>query len=127
MPQRPPRLTHPRPSARQRKSKRQSSLPPEVARLYSTAAWRRRRDQQLRAERLCRACRKEQRVTEATVADHIERATDEHSFWTGPLQSLCATHHASKRQAESNGKAWRPRMGCDANGWPIDPEHGWNK
>ena len=40
---------------------------------------------------------------------------------------LCAPHHQSKRQAESKGKTWRPRTGCDANGWPIDPEHGWNR
>lgn len=110
-------------------SKRQSSLPPEVARLYSTARWRQRRAQQLAAEPLCRACRKEQRVTAATVADHIERATDERSFWNSSLQSLCFTHHQAKRQAESNGRQqWEPKMrGCDASGMPLDPEHEWNR
>lgn len=116
-----------RQSERQRKRKRQSSLPLEVAKLYSTAAWQRRRAQQLAAEPLCRACRREQRVIAATVADHIERATDARSFWDGPLQSLCATHHQAKRQAESRGKQWRQRMGCDARGMPLDPEHGWNR
>lgn len=126
--QRPPRLSPSRRSESQRKSKRQSSLPPEVARLYSTVAWRRRRKSQLDAEPLCRACRKERRITKATVADHIERATDEQSFWHGALQSLCATHHNAKRQAESKGNQWRSKMrGCDASGIPLDPEHEWSK
>ena len=39
----------------------------------------------------------------------------------------CATHHQQKRQAESRGKAWRPRAGCDASGMPRDPGHHWNR
>lgn len=108
------------------RSGRQSSLPPELAKLYSTAAWRRRRASQLYLESRCVACMHEGRVVEATVADHIESATDEQSFWFGALQSLCKPHHDSKRQAESQGKAWKPKLGCDANGMPLDPEHGWN-
>lgn len=125
MPYRPAVLTTSRQA--ERNTKRQSSLPPHVAKLYSTKRWQRRRKRQLDAEPRCVACLKEQRVTEASVADHIERATDERSFWEGALQSLCATHHQAKRQAESRGNAWRPRMGCDARGWPSDPEHGWNR
>jgi 5-methylcytosine-specific restriction protein A len=106
---------------------RQSSLPPHIAKFYSTARWRRRRDAQIAAEPRCQACLQERRLSPATVADHIERATDEQSFWTGRLQSLCTTHHQAKRQAESKGQAWKPKMGCDANGWPIDPQHEWNR
>ena len=65
-------------------------------------------------------------MTEATVADHIERATDEHSFWNGALASLCNSCHQSKRQAESRGAKWRPKMGCDSNGMPLAADHPWN-
>ena len=111
------------------KANRQSSLPPHVAKLYSTARWQRRRELQLRADPRCAACLREGRLIQATVADHIERATDETSFWQGALQSLCATHHASKRAAESRGTSWQPRTksGCDAQGWPRDIAHPWNK
>lgn len=90
-----------------------------MARLYGKAAWRRRRADQLQAEPLCAACLKERRVTAATVADHIERATDERSFWEGALQSLCARHHNAKRQAESRSGQqgehrpdWLPKPTC---------------
>src|SRR5690606_6690704 len=107
MAKRPARLSPRRSSPVHRKRGRQSSLPPEIARWYSTARWRRRREQQLADEPRCVACLAEGVVTEATVADHIERATDEHSFWYGELQSLCGTHHQAKRQAESKGRVWR--------------------
>jgi hypothetical protein len=105
----------------------QSSLPPQLARLYGTAAWRRRRIRQLEAEPLCRACLEQKRLTPATVADHISRATDERSFREGPLQSLCHQHHQSKRQAERDGTAWQPKSlaGCAADGTPLDPTHHW--
>jgi 5-methylcytosine-specific restriction enzyme A len=106
---------------------RQSRLPPHIAKLYSKQAWYRRRNQQLNAEPCCVACRKLGVLVKATVADHIEPATDEHSFWHGALQSLCAMHHQAKRQAESNGKQWRLRMGCGPDGMPRDPEHQWNR
>lgn len=107
-------------------TKRQSSLPPHIARLYGTARWRKRRAQQLNTEPLCAACKGEGILAEATVADHIDRATDEQSFWSGRLQSLCSTHHQAKRQAESQGNDWSPgRGGCDASGMPTDPGHHW--
>lgn len=125
MPTRPASLTPPRSSERERK--RQSSLPPQVARLYSTAAWTRRSKAHRAAEPWCRMCKAMGVSTKATVADHIERATDAESFWIGPLQSLCWSHHQTKRQAESRGKVWKPRMGCDAQGMPLDPEHPWRR
>lgn len=110
-----------------RPSKRQSSLPPHIAKLYSKQAWRRRRDHQLNTEPRCVVCLRLGVLVKATVADHIEPATDEHSFWHGALQSLCSMHHQAKRQAESNGKQWRPHMGCGPDGMPRDPEHAWNR
>jgi hypothetical protein len=65
-------------------------------------------------------------LTPATVADHVERATDEKSFKEGALQSICGPHHAEKRAAESKGTEWRPRFGFDASGNPLG-DHHWNR
>lgn len=111
----------------QRASKRQSSLPLHLAKLYSTAEWTRRSKAQRRHYPLCAACRSQGVVTKATVADHITQAKDEDSFLNGTLQSLCGACHQAKRQAERWGKAWKPKLGCDERGMPLDPEHGWNR
>ena len=60
-----------------------------------------------------------------TVADHLERhAGDYQAFWFGPLQSLCASCHSSrKQQAERVGYHY----GCDVRGHPLDPNHPWNR
>lgn len=117
MPHKPSRLTASRPTKPARTSRRQSSLPPHIAKLYGTAAWTKRSLAHRFAEPLCRACKAKGIITQAAVADHIERATDEQSFWHGELQSLCAEHHNSKRHAESRpeGQArpdWLPRPAC---------------
>src|SRR5690606_6241672 len=59
-------------------------------RWYKTAAWQRRRRQQLADEPLCAYCLRESRITAATVSDHVEpHRGDEDKFWNGKLQSLC--------------------------------------
>ena len=125
MPTRPAHLTpHRQP---ERKRSRQSSLPPHVAKLYSTARWQKRREWQLAREPLCRACRQSKLVTKATVADHVEQCTDEQTFWEGELMSLCNPCHQSKRQAESRRAKWQPKSGCSSNGMPLAPDHPWNR
>lgn len=69
------------------------------------AAWRRRREAQLRAEPLCRLCKADGRVTAATVADHLVPHRGDPALFDGPLQSLCATcHSARKQREEANGE-----------------------
>jgi 5-methylcytosine-specific restriction endonuclease McrA len=93
--------------------------------LYKTARWRKLRAQQLIEEPLCRYCDQAGKVTPATVADHvIPHRGDEAKFWGGELQSLCAACHSSAKQREEiTGKV----IGCDADGWPLDPDHHWKR
>lgn len=73
---------------------------------YSTSRWRKRRAVQLKAEPLCRMCLAEGFACEATVADHVTpHRGDADLFWGGELQSLCASHHSSAKQADER----RPR------------------
>lgn len=94
-------------------------------RWYNTARWRKRRALLLSNEPLCRACRNVGRITVATVADHIvPHRGDEHLFWYGDLQPLCATcHNSMKARQESSGV----EVGATEAGIPVDPNHHWNR
>lgn len=90
------------------RERRSSSM---TRRLYSTAAWRRVRDEQLAREPLCRMCLGEGFTTAATVCDHVEpHRGDVDKFWSGPFQSLCKPHHDTAKQAEE-AAAPHPRGG----------------
>ena len=69
---------------------------------YKTGRWRRLRDMQLNSEPLCRMCVEVDRLTPATVCDHVEpHRGDETLFWSGPFQSLCvACHNRDKQRIE---------------------------
>ncbi|PLR25216.1 hypothetical protein SGCZBJ_12630 [Caulobacter zeae] len=59
------------------------------------------RVRQLRDFPLCAFCEREERVTPATVCDHVERhGGDEERFFAGPFQSLCKRCHDSTKQAD---------------------------
>ena len=91
--------------------------------LYATSRWRKLRQTQLFKEPLCAMCKAQGRVTEATVVDHIEpHRGDMDKFWHGSFQSLCKRCHDSHKQRFENGGGV---MGCDKDGFPIDPEHFW--
>lgn len=84
--------------------------------LYNSRAWRKRRLAQLRAEPLCRYCLRLGRITEATVADHIEPHKGDMGKFHGPLQSLCKPCHDSVKAREEGE---HPVVGCDPAGWPL--------
>ena len=87
--------------------------------LYDTGRWRRLRLQHLAHEPLCRFCGQENRVTAATVVDHVKaHKGDEALFWdTSNLQSLCKPCHDVHAQSrDRTGKA-KPVIGLD--GWPV--------
>jgi len=72
---------------------------------YKTAAWQRRRADQLAAEPLCAICKKAGRITAASVADHpIPHRGDYDLFWRQKLQSLCDQApwrcHSSEKQRQ---------------------------
>jgi 5-methylcytosine-specific restriction protein A len=86
--------------------------------------WQKRRKAQLEAEPLCCMCQEEGRVTLATVADHIIPHKGDPELFHGPLQSLCASHHSGDKQRfEKTGQV----RGGDAEGFPVDPNHHWNR
>lgn len=107
MPSMPPTFrSHARPSRQEqnRVYDRRRRQDIETRRLYGLARWRRIRDEQLRAEPLCRPCQVEGFVVEATVCDHVEpHRGDVEKFWAGPFQSLCRTCHNSAKQREERG------------------------
>ena len=72
---------------------------------YWTARWRAKAAAQLATEPLCVNCRKQGRITAASVADHpIPYRGDYDLFWNQPLQSLCDQApwrcHSSVKQRE---------------------------
>jgi 5-methylcytosine-specific restriction endonuclease McrA len=68
-------------------------------------------------------CQVQNRLTVATVVDHIvPHKGDQALFWDhANWQSLCKRCHDSLKQKQEHGKT----VGCDASGVPIDPEHHW--
>ena len=90
--------------------------------LYTHRRWRNVRRRHLDRHPLCVMCAKEQRVTAATVVDHIvPHRGDMVLFWDqNNLQSLCKPHHDVTKQSlekGGEGKAPRPTIGLD--GWPA--------
>lgn len=98
--------TEPSKQAQQERSRHRSSEPTpakrEAARLYGTKRWQEMRLAQLQAEPLCERCIDKDRVTAATVVDHIDRhGNDERRFYDrGNLQSLCKRCHDKKTMTE---------------------------
>ncbi len=86
------------------------------------AAWRRLRAAVLADEPLCRICKALGVLVPATDVDHI--GNDPTDNRREALQALCHRHHSQKTQQDM-GK--RVRMGCDADGQPLDPDHPWNR
>ena len=94
-----------------------------VLSLKSTA-WRKLRAQVLQAEPLCRLCMEDYDwPTPATDVDHIDGDGDNNSLCN--LQPLCHSCHSIKTRHEMMRKE-RKVVGCDVDGWPLDPDHGWN-
>ena len=94
----------------------------EYRALYKTAQWRRTREDQLRREPLCQACKAQGGFTPATVCNHIDKASKAtpEGFFAGPFSSLCAPcHDGGEQKAESAGYS----AAAGADGWPTDPRH----
>lgn len=92
--------------------------------LYNNRRWRALRADQLRKEPLCRYCKRQGKVTVATVCDHIiPHKGNLQLFWQGPFASLCAECHSSVKAKEEAGKGI---IGSGVDGMPIDPGHHWN-
>lgn len=94
--------------------------------LYGTTRWRKMRKRQLKAEPLCAYCLRSGVSKSATVADHIKPHRGDSKLFFDPsnLQSLCACCHNSAKQAE---EIHGYHSMVDADGYPIDERHPWNR
>lgn len=71
---------------------------------------------------LCQPCLQGGVLTDASQVDHIIPKSQGGTDSPDNLQSICASCHRLKTQAESKGAT-----GCDVNGRPLDPSHHWNQ
>lgn len=88
--------------------------------------WQQARAGYLRKHPLCAHCRKQGRITPATVVDHITPHKGDMSlFWDSKnWQPLCkACHDSWKQRLEKGGMD----TACTEAGLPIDPRHHWNR
>ncbi|ACL57580.1 hypothetical protein [Methylobacterium nodulans] len=92
---------------------------------YWTARWRRLAKAQLREHPLCAMCSTDERPVAASICDHIQpHRGDEHLFWHGERQSLCAPCHDRLKQRQER-RGYVP--GVTPDGRPRDPLHPWNR
>lgn len=101
-------------------------MPSQYGWVYKTQLWLRLREEQLRAEPLCRYCNEMGHVVPATTVDHKvpHRGDRNLAFDSNNLQSLCKDCHDRHAQAKDKGL---PVAGCDADGWPLDGTHPWSR
>lgn len=79
---------------------------------YRSSVWLSLRSKHLRDEPLCRGCKKLDRVTAASMVDHILPIRDGgEQLDENNLQSLCESCHARKRAREGNLRRWRSKNG----------------
>ena len=85
-------------------------------------AWRRLRAVILGERPLCQHCLDRGVIEPATEVDHVNNDSTD----TRPeaLQSLCKPCHSRKTQRDMGHTV---AMGCDADGYPLDPDHHWQK
>lgn len=88
--------------------------------------WQRYRLRYLSEHPLCAYCKRQGRLTPATVVDHIvPHKGDQALFWNPENhQALCKQHHDSAKATEEI-RGYSSEVGAD--GWPIDPRHPANK
>jgi 5-methylcytosine-specific restriction protein A len=102
--------------------------------------WQDRASRQAQAEQLkrephCEICGDKGRVTEATEVDHrVPRHAGGSLTDPANLRSLCHACHVDVTLADRARRTGRPVRrrsprvkGCDADGYPLDPDHWWNK
>ena len=97
---------------------------------YNTQRWQRLRKLKLATSPLCETCLQQyQRIEPATAVDHIIaiKADGEPYPALDRLRSQCTSCHNRKtRIVEQLGKELSVK-GCDIRGYPLDPNHPWNK
>jgi 5-methylcytosine-specific restriction enzyme A len=88
----------------------------------NSAAWGKLRRQVLAEVPLCEYCPPGV-VTPANTVDHKDNNPANNT--RANLVSCCVPCHSLKTASDMNGRP--ARMGCDAEGNPINPSHPWNQ
>jgi 5-methylcytosine-specific restriction protein A len=96
---------------------------------YSTARWQKVRACFLAENPLCIACLERGVTKPATEVDHRQAILQGGDPWSWEnLAAYCKRCHSAKTMAvDRQGKDRVPIKGCDVHGYPLDPEHPWNK
>jgi 5-methylcytosine-specific restriction protein A len=96
---------------------------------YTTQRWQRLRRFKLAVNPLCELCLKQQRIVPAVAVDHviaIKAGGDPYPALEN-LTALCEPCHNRKtRIVEQMGKELTIK-GHDEFGYPLDPNHPWNR
>ena len=96
---------------------------------YTTQRWLRLRKFKLRQHPLCQVCLEVGRIEPATTVHH-NVAVSAGGVPYPPLDaltSLCESCHNRKTRGEQLGKELPKVWGCDERGYPLDPNHPWNR
>ena len=90
--------------------------------LYKTKQWREGRLAFLTEHPICAHCQRRDRLTPATVVDHIKdhKGNETLFFEQDNWQPLCKPCHDSDKRIEDS-RGYMPDIGAD--GFPIDPRH----
>jgi len=99
---------------------------------YQTPHWQALRSSALKRDRY--RCTVPGCTAKGTHVDHIKtRPNSDASTWADTLpnlRTLCAHHDAQIKELPSGKRRRDGKLvvkGCDASGWPIDPNHGWRR
>lgn len=89
-----------------------------IRRLYSTARWRRLREEYFANEPLCERCKQMEIIEEATVLHHKDggHKGDVDRFWAGPFEGLCKPCHDRFGAMEDRGVEV---VTFGADGYPV--------
>lgn len=84
--------------------------------MYGSSRWQRRSKLQLKQFPMCAECERQGRTFEATISHHLQdHRGDSHSFYYGPLESLCFQCHQEEHGHRM--RSFRQEIGID--GWPL--------
>lgn len=78
---------------------------PEYRKIYNSQRWRKLRAEYIKHNPLCVICKKDNRITEAKVVDHVKEIADGGDVWNvSNLQSLCDRCHRVKTARAVNNR-----------------------
>jgi 5-methylcytosine-specific restriction endonuclease McrA len=98
----------------------------QFAYLYNTPRWKKLRRLFLSSHPWCEFHKAKGQLVPARIVDHkTPHKGNEVIFWDeSEWQALCKPcHDSTKQRLEKSGV----EVGCDVNGFPVDPNHPWNK